>query len=167
MWMNEHDVEDAVLRYSDTDTPNLLAGAQILARLVRWTNRNSDGWPYWSKPGNAAKRLMDVLRENEYAARFGHDRNGEPLTDITRADLQRALRPIKAFLTRQGVPHDAVLVEPPKPKRTYLRVVEEGTGEVVESLDITDESDRMRSLIRSGLRQQMNHGDFRLQQVEE
>lgn len=98
MWMNEYEVDDAVRRFNGT-TPNLRRGAQVLHRLVRWTNRNSDGWGYWPKPSRAARSLMDLL----YAAdRFDPE-------DVTDAELARTLRPIKAFLTRQHVDHSEVL----------------------------------------------------------
>lgn len=98
MWMNEHEVEEALRRFDD-DTPNLREGAQVLDRLVRWTNNNSDGWPYWPKPARAANTLMGLLG--------GADRFDPK--DISGRQLALALRPIKSFLTRQGVNHDEVL----------------------------------------------------------
>jgi hypothetical protein len=99
MWMNEWDIEEAIRRFDRPDTPNLGQGALILDRLMRWTNRNSDGWPYWSKPSNAARSLMKLLQA---ADRY------DPV-DVTPAELKKALSPIKAFLTRQGVSHDEIL----------------------------------------------------------
>lgn len=91
MWMNEYDVQDAVNRFGQAETPNLATGAQALYDLMNWTNRNSDGWPYWNKPSRAAKSLMEMLHA---ADRFDPQ-------DVTAADLAKALRPVKAFLTRQ------------------------------------------------------------------
>ena len=92
-WMNEYDVEDAVRSLTDTDeTPNLATGALVLERLVNWTNSNSDGWPYWTKPSNAAAKLQELLQA---ADRFNPK-------DCTEAELKKTLTPIKAFLTRQG-----------------------------------------------------------------
>jgi hypothetical protein len=98
-WMNEYEVAEAVRRF-DEQTPNLREGAQVLDRLVRWTNNNSDGWPYWAKPKRAANSLMGLLNG---ADRFDPE-------DITARQLAVALRPIKAFLTRQGVDHSKVLL---------------------------------------------------------
>ena len=89
-WMNEWDVEDAVRRFNYANTPNLAEGARVLDNLVRWTNRNSDGWPYWRKPSRAASQLMGLL---EGVDRYDPD-------DITAAQLKKALAPIKAFFTR-------------------------------------------------------------------
>lgn len=89
--MNEWDVDDAVNRFGRSpDCENLYLGAKTLERLVRWTNSNSDGWPYWRKPSAAAARLQALL---EGADRF------DP-SDCTAANLKRAYAPIKAFLTR-------------------------------------------------------------------
>lgn len=99
MWMNEWDIEEAVHRFDRAATPNLGRGAIILQRLMRWTNRNSDGWPYWRLPSNAARSLMNLLQSVD---RFG------PVDDVSDADLKKALAPIKAFLTRRGVSHEAI-----------------------------------------------------------
>ncbi len=109
LFMNEHEVEETVLRIDPDETPNLAAGAAVLSALVDWTDSNSDGWPYWSKPSRAARNLMEVLYEKDYAIRFGHDQEGQPLTDVSMADLTKALRPIKTFLTTQGVNWNADL----------------------------------------------------------
>lgn len=99
MWMNEYEVGDAVDRFRRRgDTPNLLSGAETLERLVRWTNRNSDGWPYWQKPAKAADKLMDLLQRID---------RWDP-TDCSEAELKKALAPIKAFLTRHGSGKDDV-----------------------------------------------------------
>ena len=112
MWMNEHEVAEARNLFDPEDTPNLAQGAWVLGNLVAWTNRNSDGWPYWPKPSRAANSLMDLLRAHTYAARFGHYQGtADELHDVTEAELAKALRPIKAFLTRQGV-RDTALVLP-------------------------------------------------------
>jgi hypothetical protein len=94
--MNEYDIEHAVNLFSN-DTPNLQAAANTLYQLMQWTNQNSDGWPYWRKPTRAAAKLMDIVSEHTYAARFGE------AEDITRSEFVAALTPIKSFLTRQGV----------------------------------------------------------------
>lgn len=102
MWMNEWEVEDNLIRFNRGDTPNLGKAAFILTRLVIWTNRNSDGWPYWSQPSNAAGKLMELFQSKD---RFDPE-------DATEAEIRKAMSPIKAFLTRRGVDHD-VIFNPP------------------------------------------------------
>lgn len=109
MWMNEYEITDIQSRVDEDEFPNLANAAHILAALVDWTNSNSDGWPYWKKPSQAANRLMDLLHERDYAIQFGYHRDGSPLTDLTDEELAKALRPIKAFLTRQRVDWNADL----------------------------------------------------------
>jgi len=109
-WMNECEVEEVQRLFDVNEVPNLAEGAWVLGNLVDWTNRNSDGWPYWSKPSNAAKRLQELLHAHTYAARFGYYQGtADRLQDVSKADLSAALRPIKAFLTRQGVEPGVVL----------------------------------------------------------
>lgn len=100
---NRHDIADAVWRYEDM--PNAGQAARTLERLADWTDHNSDGWPYWSKPSNAAKRLVELLQSVD---RY------DPV-DFTAEDLAVALRPVKAFLTRQGVDHAEILADPVPP----------------------------------------------------
>lgn len=105
-WMNEWDVEEALDFYAErADTyPNALKGARALSQLVEWTNRSSDGWPYWAKPSRASQRLQQWLdlRHNRYVQ--GDER------DLTPAQLSAMLSPVKAFFTRQGVNWQDVLV---------------------------------------------------------
>jgi hypothetical protein len=113
MWMNEHEVEEAVDLFDSarSATPNLAAGASVLDALVAWTNDGrSDGWPYWRAPARAAKALMELLGAHTYAARFGYYQGtAKTLEDVSAADLNRALRPVKSFLTKQGVDWNAEL----------------------------------------------------------
>jgi hypothetical protein len=104
-FMNEYDVARVVGMFSgDERYPNLGLAAQVLDRLMDWTNENSDGWPYWAKPRQAAANLIGQLQDAQAQVRI-HTLQG----DIPDRDLQRALRPVKAFLTRQGVDWNADL----------------------------------------------------------
>jgi hypothetical protein len=103
MWMNEDEIERMLNRF-DEDT-NLITGARILYRLMRWTNSHSDGWPYWQKPSRAANRLMELLQSKDDEYR----RTGD-VADVDYKDLQKTLTPIKAFLTREGVAHSEVFL---------------------------------------------------------
>lgn len=104
MSMNEHDVEESLRWFDEEDQPNLIHGARVLYRLMRWTNERSDGWCYWRKPSAAARKLMALLE----AGREGNRRNYGDLTDITEAQLKAAFTPIKSLLTRQGAAHSEV-----------------------------------------------------------
>lgn len=94
MWMNEYEVREMPDHFDAETQPNAERGARILLNLLAWTNNHSDGWPYWKKPSAAAERLMlhlDRVKGNGFADEV----------DLTDAELAGALRPIKAFLTRQ------------------------------------------------------------------
>jgi hypothetical protein len=104
LFMNEWDIETAVREFDPYVTPNRAQLAVVVSNLREWANRNSDGWCYWPKPCNAAKKAMGHIasttnRENEERRR----------NDITDAQLKAALSPIKAFLTRQDADHAEVI----------------------------------------------------------
>lgn len=88
-YLSEFEIEQCVRLY-ETD-PVLGPASKTLNSLMQWTNRNSDGWPYWAKPVRAAAGLIAMLDRPHW----------EPST-ATMADLKAALRPVKAFRTRQG-----------------------------------------------------------------
>jgi hypothetical protein len=91
--MNEFEVDWAFDRFG-ADVDNLGRAVRTLDNLVQWTNRNSDGWPYWSKPSNASKRLQSLV----------HARMSPRCEDTTISDAEykAALVPIKAFRTKHG-----------------------------------------------------------------
>lgn len=108
LFMNEYDIEDA-LRRVNPDTEPVLAEAVIaLANLAAWTNNNSDGWAYWPKPCRAAKALQEAIQAHQRWERAAYQGRRDPADEITPAALKKALSPIKAFLTRQGVSHDVL-----------------------------------------------------------
>lgn len=105
-FMNEWDVEEALVRCCQH--PILGPATQTISNLVEWTNSHSDGWAYWPKPVRAATRLMALIEGDGHpggmrGARFDGDRD-----DVTVADYRAALRPIKAFRTRQGADFEIV-----------------------------------------------------------
>lgn len=103
-WMNRFDIEEAYEYYDGRSImlPNYFAAASILHELMDWTDQNSDGWPYWQKPSRAASRLMDHLS----GWRRRHiDNRREDGADLTVDELDAALKPIKAFLTRTANAH--------------------------------------------------------------
>ena len=93
-FMNEYEIEDQALRHAQH--PVLGPATRTLQSLVTWTNRNSDGWPYWPKPARSAAKLMDLI-EGERDSYFDRER-----ADATPAKLKAALSPVKAFRTRQN-----------------------------------------------------------------
>lgn len=107
-YMNDYDIEMALRRYSRGNTPNRHAAAQTILNLADWTNHNSDGWAYWPKPARAAARLMELLESD---GTWEAQRRLEE-TDATDREFLDALRPVKSFLTRQGVTHSEVIVDP-------------------------------------------------------
>lgn len=101
-WMNEYDVQEAAERYRKH--PVLGPATRTLHNLVVWTNSNSDGWPYWKAPGQAAKKLEELIQ---------FDSSGEPRFRSRDQDahpdaLKRALVPIKAFRTKHKADFEIV-----------------------------------------------------------
>lgn len=94
LFMNTYEIEEALRRH--VDHPVLGPATQQLAELEEWTNRNSDGWAYWPKPCRAAAALQTLIQQGDAAER------GEVVAPVTPAAYKAALRPIKAFRTRQG-----------------------------------------------------------------
>ena len=111
LFMNQWDIEVALTAFLDPrgvtegETPNLAQLAAVVNNLSDWANDNSDGWAHWPKPCRAAKRAQEILTEALRKRGYRQD-----VEDITVADLKAACRPIKAFLTRQGVDHGDVFI---------------------------------------------------------
>ena len=97
MYMNEYEIEDAEQRYRTH--PVLGPATRTLVNLVRWTNSNSDGWPYWRKPAQAAEKLMDLIQQGQRHEREAYQHPRTP--DVTVAQYKAMLRPLKAFRTKQ------------------------------------------------------------------
>ncbi len=95
-FMNQWDVEEAAARFQNH--PILGPATATLHNLMDWTNSHSDGWAYWPKPTRAAARLMELI-ERDGTAQYRFDDERE---DVTVAEYRVALRPIKAFRTRQA-----------------------------------------------------------------
>ena len=95
MFMNEWDVENARNRYAGD--PVLGPATQTLYNLMRWANRNSDGWAYWPKPGRSAQQLEKLIDRADAAyRRYDPDFTGI----ITAEEVFKAYSPIKAMATR-------------------------------------------------------------------
>lgn len=111
MFANERDIDDWVTMFSGQHPagpePGQMPVAERAARLLRdlkdWTNANSDGWPYWKKPVNAATKLIELLRGLDSRLYDGN------FTDASQDDLKAALTPIKRMLTTHGADWREVL----------------------------------------------------------
>jgi len=104
--LNEYEIETAQIEAAhDFHRPNLQRAVLTLARLMEWTNENSDGWAYWRKPVNASTKLQQSVALRYFGAWVSRVE-----TDLKPAELKAAYTPIKAFLTRQGVNHSVIFV---------------------------------------------------------
>jgi hypothetical protein len=106
-YMNDYDLTRALHTYNPYTTPNRAYLAATVANLAAWANSHSDGWAYWPKPVQAARRAIELIDSTTNAE---NDRRRR--IDATDAETAAALRPIKAFLTREKIPHTEVL--PPR-----------------------------------------------------
>lgn len=97
--MNEYDITTARQWAKSRDWTVTVEATRILDRLRVWADENSDGWAHWPKPCRAAKQLQERIQEQERKANV----DWPQVYDMTYNDRDKALRPIKAFLTRQGV----------------------------------------------------------------
>ena len=105
-FMNDFDIEQARRLAAKMGWHNVYRGADIIDNLRDWADNNSDGWAHWPKPALAAASLMALVDDID---RRRLAMNGHDVPDITDAELRKALKPIRAFLTRQGVDHAEVV----------------------------------------------------------
>src|SRR4051794_2554949 len=94
LFMNEWEVQEAENRYRNHAV--LGPATRTLRALVDWTNRNSDGWPYWAKPCRAARALQELIGNTRT---YLDDPDRE---SVTVDELKRAYRPLRSFTTRHG-----------------------------------------------------------------
>ena len=101
-FMNRWDIQDAVHNFADD--PVLGPASVTLQNLMEWTDSCSDGWAYWPNPCRAAAKLQELLEENHpLRTRWDHE---APTVE----QYKIAIRPIKAFRTRQGADFEIVEV---------------------------------------------------------
>ena len=99
MYLNDWDLQEARARFGSGNTPNRLALAIVVDNLREMTDEVSDGWAYWQKPRQAAKRAVEHIRPGTYA-----DMMLQEERDITDAAMRSAVTPVRSFLTRhQGI----------------------------------------------------------------
>lgn len=97
-YMNDFDLELARQRFTRAAKPNRLALVMVVDHLREWTDEHSDGWAYWTKPRQAADQAMALIESATSRINEEQERH-----DITDEEMRAAVRPIKAFLTRQKV----------------------------------------------------------------
>lgn len=85
LFMNRCEIEESVQRFQNHSVLSL--ATRFLQAYQTEVDNNSDGWPHWNRPVNAAKQLMTLIQHPEMA---------------TYEAYNKALRPIKAFYTRHG-----------------------------------------------------------------
>lgn len=96
--MNDYDIDFARARFTRSATPNRLALVLVIENLAEWTDLHSDGWAYWTKPRQSAQSAIALVE-----SRTNRENDEQERNDITDAEMLAAVRPIKAFLTRQKV----------------------------------------------------------------
>lgn len=101
--MNDYDLEIARRRFTRASKPNRLALVMVVDHLREWADDNSDGWAYWPKPRRAAEKAMTLIE-----SRTSREDEEQERVDITDDEMHAAVRPIKAFLTREKVRADRV-----------------------------------------------------------
>ena len=94
LFMNEWDIEQAVSLHRNH--PILSKATKLLQDLMNLTNQVSDGWPYWSKPCRAARKLQELIQANDPRTKKWD------APEVTEADLKRAVAPIKTLLTKEA-----------------------------------------------------------------
>lgn len=92
MWMNQSEIEWAANQHHDC--PNVRKGVRLLLRLMQAVNQQSDGWPYFKAPAQAAEKLMALLQT---AGNLNCGTHGT----IAAVDLRKAVTPIRSMVTRQ------------------------------------------------------------------
>jgi hypothetical protein len=92
LFMNQWEIEMALQQHANH--PILSKATKLLHDLMELTNSVSDGWHSWPKPCRAAKKLQEMIQNNR-------GRNSE-FSNLTEADLKKAIAPIKALLTREA-----------------------------------------------------------------
>jgi hypothetical protein len=91
-WMNQVEIEWAASQHHDC--PNVRKGVRLLKRLMEAVNSQSDGWPYWKAPAQAAEKLTALLQSAGNLQCGTHGR-------ISAADLRKAITPIRSMVIRQ------------------------------------------------------------------
>lgn len=125
MWMNEHEIDQA-LEIVGQHAPEFLKYVKYLSDWRDTINQNSDGWPYWSAGTRPAGKLQDLV------AQLMNSIRGRGVAPSTK-DLDRSLTPIKSFATRQKLPAP-VLGKVEEPYEDVIKDDMEFVGWIEETL---------------------------------
>lgn len=96
-FMSDTDLLFAQTRFIRANKPNRLALVLVVDHLRKWADSVSDGWHSWPKPCRAAEQAIRLIESTTNRANDEQERE-----DITDAQMQAAVRPIKSFLTRMA-----------------------------------------------------------------
>lgn len=97
LFFNEYEIQEMAHRAQTN--PELAPFGKIALRYVEIVNSNSDGWAYWKAASKSAARFLQSLHKLTMPH---HYRYNESMP--TTADLRKALSPMKALLTKRGLP---------------------------------------------------------------
>lgn len=114
MWMNSGDIDRMVL-VGETDLPEILPFARLLADWRDIVDENSDGWSTWRTGSKCADRLMNLLQEADSSRR---GRGQVPPREL----FLKALTPIKSFATQRELPKPELVEDRPAPAARGMRM---------------------------------------------
>jgi len=97
MWMNEHDIDEALIIVG-RNAPEFLPYVKFLSDWRDIINQNSDGWAYWKAGTRPASNLEDGIQKLMQSIR------GHRVSPPSARDFDRALTPIRSFATRHKLP---------------------------------------------------------------
>ena len=97
LFFNESQIQEMAHRAQSN--PELAPFGKIALRYVEIVNSNSDGWPYWKAASKSAARFLQSLHKLTMPHYY---RYNEPMPSI--AELRKSLAPMKALLTKRGLP---------------------------------------------------------------
>jgi hypothetical protein len=102
IYMNEYEIYEArdLLTRDRDATPVAAAASETLASLMEYANGCSDGWAYWPKPSRAAAKLQTLVAQARLGMRGWQQ--GNELAAPSEQQYAEALRPVKAFRTREA-----------------------------------------------------------------
>lgn len=92
MFMNQGEIEAAAS--ATHSCPNVRKAVQLLLKLMRAVNDQSDGWGYWPAPSKSTEKLHELLKTT---GNLDYGTHGK----ISDADLKKAIAPIRAMVKHQ------------------------------------------------------------------
>lgn len=96
MWMNEHEIDEAVAMHRGNTV--VAKAARLLSEYRHIVNENSDGWSYWVAGTKPAEKLQQLIKSQD-----PRGRSTRP-PEIVMDDLREAMKPIYAFCKNRNLP---------------------------------------------------------------